>query len=559
MSAPTVFSLQEVSKIVPPQHEILKSLSFGVFYGAKIAIVGENGAGKSTLLRLIAGEDKEYVGEITYKKDIRIKYLSQEPQIDPTHTVRETVEAGVRPIQALLDRFDTISQQLAEPLDDITLQKYLDEQAQLQDAIEACRGWELEHTLTMAAEALRLPPWEDKISTLSGGEKRRVALCQLLLSLPDVLLLDEPTNHLDAESVAWLEQYLKQFPGTVIVVTHDRYFLDNVTQWILEIDRGRGIPFEGNYSQWLAHKAQRLQHEKQHESAHRQTIQSELEWIQTQPKGRRKKNKARLSHFEALVSKTFQQHHENQELYIPPGPPLGNQVIAFQNLRKSLGEKLLIDGLSATIPKGAIVGITGGNGAGKTTFFKLLMGIEQPDSGEISIGETVQLAYVDQTRDQLDGNQTVWEAISDGLETITVGQYRIASRAYVGRFHFKGPQQQKSVQALSGGERNRVHLAKLLKSGGNVLLLDEPTNDLDVETLRALEEALLAFPGCALVISHDRWFLDRIATHILAFEGNSEIRWFEGSYSEYEKDLLRRLGTSSVQPHRVKYKRLSTA
>lgn len=546
----------EVGKIVPPKREILKDISLSFYYGAKIGVLGLNGSGKSSLLRIIAGEDKEHVGEITYQKGLRFGYLPQEPVLDPAKTVLGNVEDGVRAIKDMLVRFDEISAKFAEPMDDEAMQALLDEQAKLQDKIEANDAWDLQRKLEIAMDALRLPPGDADVSKLSGGEKRRVALCKLLLSAPDVLLLDEPTNHLDAESVAWLEQYLKNFPGTVIAVTHDRYFLDNVAGWILELDRGRGIPFEGNYSHWLEYKEKRLELEKSQEAAHQRSVKAELEWVRTNPKGRRKKNKARLNDFEELISKEFQQRNETQELYIPPGPRLGENVIQIKNVTKSLGKKLLIDNFSVTIPRGAIVGIIGPNGAGKTTLFKMINGLEKPDQGEIIVGDTVKLAYVDQSRDSLDGKKTVWEELSDGLDYITVGQFSMPSRAYVGRFNFKGTDQQKSVGSLSGGERNRVHLAKLIRSGGNVLLLDEPTNDLDVETLRALEDALLTFPGCVLVISHDRWFLDRVATHILSFEGDSQVTWFEGSYSEYEADHLAKLGTTSIQPHRVKYKPL---
>lgn len=559
MTNKTIFSMIQVGKIVPPKREILKDISLSFFYGAKIGVLGLNGSGKSTLLRIIAGEDKEYVGEITYQKGLRFGYLPQEPQLDPNKDVRGNVEDGVRETKKLLERFDEISAKFAEPMDDKAMQSLLEEQGRLQDAIDAQGAWELDRKLEIAADALRLPPWDAKISTLSGGEKRRVALCKLVLSAPDVLLLDEPTNHLDAESVAWLEQFLKEFPGTVIAVTHDRYFLDNVAGWILELDRGRGLPFEGNYSHWLEDKEKRLEHEKRVEAAHQRTLKEELEWVRTNPKGRRKKNKARIAHFEELASKEFQQRNETQELYIPPGPRLGENVIQLKNIRKSLGGRLLIENLSVNLPRGAIVGIIGPNGAGKTTLFKMLTGLAEPDQGTITIGDTVKLAYVDQSRDSLDDKKSVWEEISDGHDFISVGQFTMPSRAYVGRFNFKGTDQQKITGNLSGGERNRVHLAKLLRSGGNVLLLDEPTNDLDVETLRALEEGLLGFPGCVLVISHDRWFLDRVATHILAFEGESELKWFEGSYTEYEKDHLARLGTEAIQPHRIKYKRLADA
>ncbi|HKY69290.1 MAG TPA: energy-dependent translational throttle protein EttA [Gammaproteobacteria bacterium] len=556
MANKTIFSMLEVGKIVPPKREILKDISLSFFYGAKIGVLGLNGSGKSSLLRIIAGEDKEYVGEITYQKGLRFGFLPQEPKLDLQKNVRGNVEEGIQEIKSLLTRFDEISAKFSENIDQAQMDALLTEQAKLQDEIDAKGAWDLDRKLEIAADALRLPPWEAEVATLSGGEKRRVALCRLLLSAPDVLLLDEPTNHLDAESVAWLEQYLKEFPGTVIAVTHDRYFLDNVAGWILELDRGRGIPFEGNYSHWLEQKEVRLLQEKRQEAAHMRAIQAELDWVRTNPKGRRKKNKARLADFEDLTSKEFQKRNETQELYIPPGPRLGENVIDIQKLTKSFNHTALLDNFTCKIPRGAIVGIIGANGAGKTTFFKILMGLENPTSGSLSFGDSVQLAYVDQSRDSLHDTKTVWEEISDGLDNITVGQYTFPSRAYVGRFNFKGTDQQKPVGGLSGGERNRVHLAKLLRQGGNVLLLDEPTNDLDVETLRALEEGLLTFPGCVMVISHDRWFLDRIATHIMAFEGDSQISWFEGSYSEYEADRKARLGTNATQPHRIKYKRL---
>lgn len=558
MSSPkTIFSMIEVGKIVPPKIKLIDEISLSFYYGAKIGLLGLNGAGKSTVLRIIAGVDKDYLGEITYQKGLRFGYLPQEPQLDPNKTVRGNVEEGVQAIKTLLDEFDAINAQFAEPMSDDQMNALLEKQAKLQDTIEATGAWELDRKLEIAADALRLPPWEADVNTLSGGEKRRVALCRLLLSAPDVLLLDEPTNHLDAESVAWLETFLKEFPGTVIAVTHDRYFLDNVAGWILELDRGRGIPFEGNYSRWLEQKEQRLAQEQRVEAAHQRNLKAELEWVRTNPKGRRKKNKARINDFEALSSIEFQQRQATETLFIPTSTRLGEAVFDIQNISKTLGDKCLISDLSFKIPRGAIVGIIGPNGAGKTTFFKMLAGIIEPDSGQIIKGDTVDLAYIDQSRDSLNDKNNVWEEISDGLDFINVGQFSFPSRAYVGRFNFKGAQQQKQIGQLSGGERNRVHLAKLLRKGANVLLLDEPTNDLDVETLRALEDALLGFPGCAMVISHDRWFLDRIATHILAFEDNSQVRFFEGSYTEYEEDKCHRLGVTEIQPHRVKYKRLT--
>ncbi len=555
---PHIFSMHKVGKIVPPKREILKDISLSFFYGAKIGILGLNGSGKSTLLRIMAGIDKDIVGEINAQKEIKIGFLSQEPMLDPNKDVRGNVEDGIRATKDLLDRFNEIGQKFMEPMSDEEMNALLQEQGELQSKIDASNAWELDRTLEMAADALRLPPWEANVTKLSGGEKRRVALCRLLLSEYDVLLLDEPTNHLDAESVAWLERYLHKTPATVIAVTHDRYFLDNVAGWILELDRGHGIPFEGNYSSWLIQKEARIAMEERQEASHKRTIHAELEWVRTNPKGRRAKSKARLARFDELNSKEFQKRNETIELYIPPGPRLGDVVIQLQNISKGFADRVLIENLSFNVPKGAIVGIIGPNGVGKTTLFKLISGQEKPDSGEIKIGETVKLAFVDQSREALDPKKTVWEEISDGQDLMVVGQYETPSRAYVGRFNFKGSDQQKIVGNLSGGERNRVHLAKVLKSGGNVLLLDEPTNDLDVETLRAMEEALLAFPGTAMIISHDRWFLDRIATHILAFEEDGKITWFEGNYTEYEEERVKRLGTDALQPHRVKYKRIQT-
>ena len=552
-----VFTLERVTKVVPPRREILRDVTLYFLPGAKIGVVGLNGAGKSTLLRIMAGVDREFDGEARPAKGIRVGYLPQEPQLDPSKDVRGNVEDGIAEVKALLARFDEISQRFAEPLDEDEMNRLLEEQARLQDAIEAAGGWELDRRLEVAADALRLPPWGADVASLSGGERRRVALCRLLLSAPDVLLLDEPTNHLDAESVAWLERYLQEYKGTVVAVTHDRYFLDNVAEWILEIDRGRALPFHGNYSAWLEHKEKRLEQEAREEAAHRRTVQAELEWVRSSPKGRHAKSRARLARFEELASREFQRRNETNEIYIPPGPRLGELVLEAEGLVKGYGDRLLIDGLSFRVPRGAIVGIIGPNGAGKTTLFRMIVGEEQPDAGTLRLGETVQLAYVDQHRDALDGERTVWEVISDGQDIIRVGGWETPSRAYVGRFNFKGPDQQKRVRELSGGERNRVHLARLLRSGGNLLLLDEPTNDLDVETLRALEEALLAFPGSVMVISHDRWFLDRVATHILAFEGDSQVVFFEGSYTDYEADRRRRLGEEAERPHRIRYKRLA--
>lgn len=552
-----IFTMNRVGKVVPPKREILSNISLSFFPGAKIGVLGLNGSGKSTLLRIMAGVDTDILGEARPQPGIKIGYLSQEPQLSPGKDVRGNIEESVAEVKALLDRFNEISMRFAEPMSDDEMNTLLEEQAKMQDAIDAAGAWELDRSLEIAADALRLPPWDADVTKLSGGERRRVALCKLLLSGPDMLLLDEPTNHLDAESVAWLERFLKDYKGTVVAVTHDRYFLDNVAGWILELDRGHGIPWEGNYSSWLEQKEKRLQVEEKQESARQRAMKEELEWVRSNPKGRHAKSKARLARFEELASQEFQARNETKEIYIPPGPRLGNLVVEAKNLRKSFNDRLLIDNLSFNLPPGGIVGIIGPNGAGKTTLFRMITGQEQPDAGELRIGETVQFAYVDQMRDALDGSKTVWEEISDGRDIITVGKFEIPSRAYCGRFNFKGQDQQKLTKDLSGGERNRLHLAKLLRSGGNVLLLDEPTNDLDVETLRALEEALLAFPGCAVVISHDRWFLDRIATHILAFEGDSQVVWFEGNYAEYIEDKHRRLGTDADQPHRIKYRKLA--
>ena len=553
-----VFTMQRVGKIVPPKKYILKDISLSFFPGAKIGVLGLNGSGKSTLLRIMAGIDREIVGEANPQKGLHIGYLPQEPQLDPAKTVRGNVEEGVAAEKALLDRFNDISMKFAEPMSDDEMNALLEEQAKLQDQIDNAGLWELERKLDIAADALRLPPWDMEVTKLSGGERRRVALCRLLLSNPEMLLLDEPTNHLDAESVAWLERFLENFAGTVVAVTHDRYFLDNVCGWILELDRGQGIPWEGNYTSWLEQKEQRLQQEEKQQSAHRRNMAAELEWVRQNPKGRQAKSKARVARFEELSSQEFQKRNETNEIYIPPGPRLGELVFEATDLKKAYGDRLLIDNLSFTVPAGAIVGIIGPNGAGKSTLFRMLTGQEAPDSGTIRLGDTVHIAHVDQTRDALDPNKTVWEEISDGLDMIQIGTYQTASRGYLGRFNFGGSDQQKRISELSGGERNRVHLAKLLKTGGNVLLLDEPTNDLDVETLRALEEALLTFPGCVLVISHDRWFLDRIATHMLAFEGDSRVEWFAGNYQDYEADKKRRLGTDAEQPKRLRYKPLST-
>lgn len=550
-----IYTMNGVGKIVPPKKYILKDIYLSFSPDAKIGVLGLNGSGKSTLLRIMAGIDTEIEGEARPQAGIKVGYLAQEPELDASKDVRGNVEEGVAEIKAVLDRFNAVNDAFADP--DADFDKLLAEQAELQEKIEAAGAWELAHKLEIAADALRLPPWDADIHTLSGGEKRRVALCRLLLSEPDMLLLDEPTNHLDAESVAWLEKFLHEFQGTVVAVTHDRYFLDNVAGWILELDRGQGIPWQGNYSSWLEQKENRLAQEEKQASSRQKAMKAELEWVHTNPKGRHAKSKARLARFNELSSQATQTRNEMQEIYIPAGPRLGDVVIESINLKKSFGDKLLIDDLNFNLPPGGIVGIIGPNGAGKTTLFRMMAGKEQADLGTLKIGSTVKLAYVDQMRDGLDDQKTVWEEISEGLDIITVGTYQTPSRSYVGRFNFKGSDQQKHIGNLSGGERNRVHIAKLLKSGGNLLLLDEPTNDLDIETLRALEEALLSFPGCAVVISHDRWFLDRIATHILAFEGDSKVIWFEGNYADYEADYHRRLGTDADNPHRIKYKKLA--
>ena len=552
-----IYTMNRVGKVVPPKRIILRDISLSFFPGAKIGVLGLNGSGKSTLLKIMAGIDQEIEGEARAQPGIKVGYLPQEPLLDETKTVREVVGEGVGDVQSLIDRFNAISDRFAEPMSDDEMNKALEEQAKMQDKIDAVGGWELERKLEIAADSLRLPPWEAVVGKLSGGEKRRVALCRLLLSKPDMLLLDEPTTHLDAESVAWLEHFLEEYPSTVIAVTHDRYFLDNVAEWILELDRGHGIPWEGNYSSWLEQKEQRLAQENRQQDALAKTIKRELEWVRTNPKARQAKSKARLQRYEELSSQEFQKRNETNEIYIPPGERLGDLVIECQGVRKGFGDRLLIVSLSFSLPAGGIVGIIGPNGAGKTTLFRMLAGLEAPDGGEIRMGPTVKLAYVDQSRQSLGDKNTVWQEISGGLDLIKVGNYETSSRGYVGRFNFKGVQQQQVIGDLSGGERNRVHLAKVLKSGGNVLLLDEPTNDLDIETLRALEEALVAFPGCAVVISHDRWFLDRIATHILAFEGDSQVAWFEGNYQEYIEDLKRRRGEDAAQPHRLRYKPLA--
>ena len=549
-----VYTMNRVGKIVPPKREILKDISLSFFPGAKIGVLGLNGAGKSTLLRIMAGVDTDFHGEARPQPGIKVGYLAQEPELDESKDVRGNIEDGVKEIKDALVRIEEVYAAYAEP--DADFDALATEQAKLEAIIQTSDGHNLERTLEVAADALRLPPWDADVSKLSGGEKRRVALCKLLLSKPDMLLLDEPTNHLDAESVAWLERFLHDYAGTVVAITHDRYFLDNVAGWILELDRGYGIPYEGNYSQWLEAKDQRLEQQGKQEAAHQKAIKAELEWVRSGTKGRHTKSKARLQRFEDLNSQEFQKRNETMEIYIPPGPRLGDLVIEASDIEKSFGDKLLFKDLTFKIPPGSIVGVIGGNGAGKSTLFKMVAGVETPDHGNIKIGETVNVAYVDQTRN-LDGDNTVWEELSGGQDILQIGSYQTQSRAYVSRFNFRGNDQQKRVGDLSGGERNRLHLAKLLKQGANLLLLDEPTNDLDVETLRALEEAILAFPGCAIVISHDRWFLDRIATHILAFEGDSEVVWHEGNFSDYDEDLKKRKGESAKTPQRLKYKKLA--
>ncbi len=559
MAGEYAFVMKDLRKVVPPRREILRGIWLSFFHGAKIGVVGANGAGKSTLLRIMAGVDRDFQGEAFPARGLRIGYLPQEPVLDPGRDVRGNVEEGVAETRALLRRFEEVSARLAEPLDADEMERLLQEQARLQDAIDAAGAWDLDHTLELAMDALRLPPGDMDVGRISGGERRRVALCRLLLSRPDMLLLDEPTNHLDAESVAWLERYLKEYPGTVVAITHDRYFLDNVAGWILELDRGHGITWEGNYSSWLEQKRQRLEREEKADLARRRTLERELEWVRMAPRARQAKSRARLKAYDAMASEPFAERAETLEIAIPPGPRLGDLVIEAEHVGKAYGDRVLIDDLTVTIPRGAIVGIIGPNGAGKTTLFRMIVGQEQPDRGVLRVGETVRLAYVDQARDRLHPGQTVWEAVSGGEEVLDLGGRKLASRAYVASFGFKGPDQQKRVGDLSGGERNRVHLAAMLRSGGNVLLLDEPTNDLDVDTLRALEEALLAFAGCVLVISHDRWFLDRIATHLLAFEDEGRVAWVEGGYSDYEADRRKRLGAEADRPHRLRYKRLPSA
>jgi len=548
-----VFSMHRLGKIVPPKREILKDISLSFFPGAKIGVLGLNGSGKSTLLRIMAGVDKDFNGEARPMPGIKIGYLPQEPQLDPTKDVLGNVQDGVREAVDALAELDQIYADYAEP--DADFDALAKKQAKCEDVIQAWDAHNLQHTLDVAADALRLPPWDADVTVLSGGERRRVALCRLLLSRPDMLLLDEPTNHLDAESVYWLEQFLHNFSGTVVAITHDRYFLDNAAGWILELDRGHGIPYEGNYTSWLEQKDARLEQEARSEAAHQKALKTELEWVRQNPKGRQAKSKARIARFDELQSQEFQARNETNEIYIPPGERLGDKVIVLENVSKGYGDRLLIDNLSLSIPKGAVVGIVGGNGAGKSTLFRMISGTEKPDSGTITIGDTVKVAYVEQSRENLDDKHSVWEAVSGGADILKIGNYEVSSRSYLGRFNFKGGDQQKRVGELSGGERGRLHLANTLKQGANVLLLDEPSNDLDIETLRALEDAILAFPGCVLVISHDRWFLDRIATHILAYEGESDIQFFEGNYTEYHEDLVKRKG-ADAQPKRMKYKPL---
>jgi sulfate-transporting ATPase len=552
-----IYTMKGLGKVHPPDARVLDDIWLSFYYGAKIGVLGLNGAGKSSLLKIMSGEDQRFIGEAFPAAGISIGFLHQEPQLDPAKTVLGNVEEGVAPIKALLARYDAVNEKLGEELSPDEMDKVLEEQGKLQDQIEAVNAWDLDSRLELAMDALRLPPPDADVTKLSGGERRRVALCRLLLQSPDLLLLDEPTNHLDAESVAWLERFLKDYAGTVVAVTHDRYFLDNVAGWILELDRGRGIPWEGNYSSWLEQKQNRLAQEEKAETRRQRTLERELEWIRMSPRARQAKGKARLNAYEELLREDTAQKIESAEIFITPGPRLGDIVVEARDLKKGYGDNLLIDGLNFTLPRGGIVGVIGPNGAGKTTLFRMITGQEKPDGGTLRLGETVQVGYVDQSRDLLDANKTVWDEISGGNDEIELGKKKVASRAYVSWFNFKGAGQQRKVGALSGGERNRVHLAKLLKNGSNLLLLDEPTNDLDVDTLRALEEALLNFAGCAVVISHDRWFLDRIATHMLAFEGDSQVVWFEGNYQDYEADKKRRLGNEADQPHRIKYRKLT--
>jgi energy-dependent translational throttle protein EttA len=556
MAGEYAFVMKDLRKVVPPKREILRGIYLSFFHGAKIGVLGANGAGKSSLLRIMAGVDKDFLGEAFAADGLRIGYLPQEPQLDPKKDVRGNVEDGVAETRALLTRFEAVSTRLGEPLDGDEMEKLLDEQARLQDRIDASNAWDLDRTVELAMDALRVPPGDADVTTISGGERRRVALCRLLLSRPDMLLLDEPTNHLDAESVAWLERFLDEYPGTVVAITHDRYFLDNVARWILELDRGHGIPWEGNYSSWLEQKEQRLAREEKSDAARQRTLARELEWVRMAPRARQAKSKARLAAYDSLLQEAGEKRAEALEISIPPGPRLGDVVVEADHLVKAYGDRVLIDDLSFKLPRGGIVGVIGPNGAGKTTLFRMIVGQEIPDKGTLRVGETVKLAYVDQSRDALDGKKTVWEEISGGLDLMNVAGRTMQSRAYVASFNFKGSDQQKRVGELSGGERNRLHLAKVLTSGGNLLLLDEPTNDLDVDTLRSLEDALLEFAGCAVVISHDRWFLDRIATHMLAFEDEGRVVWFEGNYADYEADRRRRLGAEAERPHRLRYKKL---
>ncbi len=551
-----IYVMQNLSKVFPGGKELFKNISLSFFPGAKIGVLGVNGAGKSTLLKIMAGVDKEFNGEAWAAEGVKVGYLEQEPKLDPAKNVMENVMDGLGETVALLKRFEEVSMKFAEPMSDDEMNALIEEQAALQEKIDAANGWDIERTVQIAMDALRCPPADADVTKLSGGEKRRVALCRLLLSKPDMLLLDEPTNHLDAESVAWLEHHLRDYKGTVVMVTHDRYFLDNVTGWILELDRGQGIPYEGNYTSWLEQKQKRIEQEAREESARQKTLANELEWIRKNPKARQAKSKARINAYEELLAETSKEQITQAYINIPMSERLGDMVIEAKNISKAYGDRVLIDNLSFKIPKGAIVGIIGPNGAGKTTLFRMITGQEKPDSGEIIIGETVDLGYVDQSRDELDANKTIWEEISDGLDIIELGKKQMPSRAYVGQFNFKGTDQQKKIGQLSGGERNRVHLAKMLKKGANVILLDEPTNDLDVDTLRSLEEGIMNYPGCVLVTSHDRWFLDRLATHILAYEDEGHVEWFEGNFEDYEKDKIRRLGEDACNPHRVRYKKL---
>jgi energy-dependent translational throttle protein EttA len=556
VAGPFIFTMQRVGKVHPPDKVVLRDISLSFFFGAKIGVLGLNGAGKSSLLRIMAGEDTEHLGVATPAPGIKIGFLSQEPVLDPAKTVKENVEEGVAEMRDLLRRFEEISARFAEPMEPEEMDRLIEEQGEVQEKIEHGEGWELDRKIEIAMDALRCPPGDSEVANLSGGERRRVALCRVLLSQPDLLLLDEPTNHLDAESVQWLEQHLKEFPGTIVAVTHDRYFLDNVAGWILELDRGHGIPWEGNYSSWLVQKEERMRTEQKAETKRMRTLARELEWVRMSPRARHAKGKARLNAYEELLNQDMEKQEQTAEIIIPPGPRLGDVVVVAEDVRKGYGDRLLVEGMSFSLPKGGIVGVIGPNGAGKTTLFRMIVGLENADSGVLKVGETVAVSYVDQVRDALTPTNSIWQEISGGEDAILLGKREVNSRAYCAWFGFKGADQQKKVGSLSGGERNRVHLAKLLKSGGNLLLLDEPTNDLDVDTMRALEDALVEFAGCVVVISHDRWFLDRIATHILSFEGDSRVHWFEGNFQEYEEDKKRRLGAEAVQPHRIRYRKL---